>query len=637
MKKHFRISLLTIICSLFILVAAAQQDRFGRIEAELKNLAQTSPGLKETVELSVTGVSIQEFIRGLATAHNLNVSVDPSIKIYVVNNFYDATVSDVLLFLCKQHNMDISFIGSIMSFSKYSVPPEEPKAYVPKKLKISYNNQTDFLSFDLKKDSLFAVAKEITAKSLKNVVLSPDLENKIVSGYIQNRPFADALDKLAFANDLVVNQDGNFYLIEPNERETVAGAATAQGRKSGRQPGVTADNENLTIKLETGERITVQAFDVPVVDVVQGVSAELFKNYFLFSEPKGNTTLYIENATYDDFLTYILNGSDYTYKIEDNVYLVGERKLERLRATEIVSLQNRTIETILDKIPAELKQDVDIQEFIELNALILSGSLPKINEIKNFLRDIDRLVPMVMIDVMIVDYKKTRTLSTGIKMGVGEAPAKPGGTIWPNVDFNLSTESINDLIGKFNGIGFINLGKVTPEFYLSIQALEDDGILNARSTPRLATINGHETTLSIGETEYYLETQNTVIGTQNPQNVVTQQYKSVNADLSITIKPIVSGDDQVTMEISVKQSDFTARISPNAPPGSVTRDFKSFIRVKDQEMILLGGLEEKSSENSGSGLPLLSRIPIIKWLFSNRTKKDSKSQLNIFIKPTIIY
>lgn len=167
--------------------------------------------------------------------------------------------------------------------------------------------------------------------------------------------------------------------------------------------------------------------------------------------------------------------------------------------------------------------------------------------------------------------------------------------------------------------------------------MEDNGVVKVRSTPKLAALNSHEATMSIGNTEYYLEETNNVIGSQNPQNIITKHYKSVKADMSIKVKPIVSGDNQITLEIEVNQSDFTARISPDAPPGTVSRNFSSLIRVKDGEMVLLGGLEEKKISDSGSGLPWFSRIPVIKWFFSSRTKARTKNKLNIFIKPTVYY
>jgi len=609
------------------------QDRYAAIDQSLKQLSAESTGLNEKVELSVDNVTLEQFIRGLAIAHNLNVSVDAGLKSTVVNNFSNVTVRQVLLFLCKQYKLDIEFIGSIMSFSKYVPPPLEPKAYQSKKLKIDYDDQTGFLSIDLRKDSLDKVAREITKTSFKNVVLAPDLEGKMVSAFIQNRPFDNTLDKLAFANNLLVTKtEDNFYLIEKKDAQR----STAPTRRPVRGKAGRNAAGRLEIKIDGDELITVNAIDVAIADVIKDVSSALFKNHFLFSQPKGNTTLYIENVTYEDFLNYLLNGSNFTFKLEDDVYLIGERKLEGLRTTELVQLQYRTVESVKDVIPPELKQDVNVQEFTDLNSLILSGSHPRINEIKAFIDQIDKIVPVIMIEVLIVDAKKYSYVKTGINMGTGTPPAT-NQTILPGLDYTLSTKYINNLINSFNGFGFLNIGKVTPDFYISLSALEDAGIIDVQSTPKLSTLNGNEATLSIGETEYYLETTNNVIGSQNPQNIITQHYKSIKADLSITIKPIVSGDDQVTLDINVKQSNFKEKEAEFAPRGQESKSFKSVIRVKNEEMVLLGGLESKTKTNTGTGTPVLSRIPIIKWFFSSKTRNKENRKLNIFIKPTIIY
>ncbi|MBL4653532.1 MAG: hypothetical protein JKY53_11840 [Flavobacteriales bacterium] len=91
------------------------------------------------------------------------------------------------------------------------------------------------------------------------------------------------------------------------------------------------------------------------------------------------------------------------------------------------------------------------------------------------------------------------------------------------------------------------------------------------------------------------------------------------------------------MEITVERSDFKPSPGENAPRGSTTISFESMIRVRNGETILLGGLEVKSKSNSGSGLPVLSRIPVLKWFFSNRTRATQDAKLHILITPTIIY
>ena len=67
-----------------------------------------------------------------------------------------------------------------------------------------------------------------------------------------------------------------------------------------------------------------------------------------------------------------------------------------------------------------------------------------------------------------------------------------------------------------------------------------------------------------------------------------------------------------------------------------TRKFNSTVRVRNQDVVVLGGLEINSKSNSGSGVPFLARIPLIKWLFSKRVRTASKSKLSVFIRPTVI-
>jgi type IV pilus assembly protein PilQ len=383
----------------------------------------------------------------------------------------------------------------------------------------------------------------------------------------------------------------------------------------------------------------LRAENVPIKDIISTVSKELLVNYYIYTEPKGNVTLFVENATYDDLLTYILTGSEYTYKQQDFLYLIGERKQEGFRKAELIQLQNRPVENIMGLIPADIKKDVDLKEFLELNGIIATGSEIQIEEIKLFLAEIDKVVPMVMIEVMIIDINRSHTINTGVSMGIGQNPnsTTTNGSLSPGIDFDFSSESVNNLINGFNGLGLVNIGNVVPEFYMSLQALENNGNLKMRSTPRLSTLNGHSANIKIGNTEYYLEQNSNVYASNTPQTVITQNYKSVNADLSVTIKPFISSDNQVTLDIQVEQSDFTARVAPTAPPGSVTRTFKSMIRVKDGELIILGGLEQKTTENSASGLPGISRVPILRSIFGKNKKVKENSKLTILIKPVIIY
>ncbi len=85
-----------------------------------------------------------------------------------------------------------------------------------------------------------------------------------------------------------------------------------------------------------------------------------------------------------------------------------------------MQLQHRSLDTVQVMIPTEWKRGVEIKEFREQNTLLLSGSAPQINEIENYIRQIDKVVPMVLIEVTLVDIRKGKSISTGISAGVSD-------------------------------------------------------------------------------------------------------------------------------------------------------------------------------------------------------------------------
>jgi type IV pilus assembly protein PilQ len=295
-------------------------------------------------------------------------------------------------------------------------------------------------------------------------------------------------------------------------------------------------------------------------------------------------------------------------------------------------------ESILTIIPDEVKKDLDIKIDKELNSFIVNGPATNIERFESFIKYIDKAVPVILIEVMLLEVNKSATVETGISAGIGDKPVTTSGTVFPNADINLGAQTINSIIDGFSGFGSLNIGKVVPNFYLSLKAMESNGNLKIRSSPRLSTLNGHKAFLSIGETTYYVVTNQNFYGSQIPQTSEVKNYQPIDAELAVTIMPLVSGDGQITLDIKVIQSSFNGqKVDKNAPPGINSREFTSIIRVKDQDLIVLGGLEESTKNDSGTGVPLLSRIPIIKWLFSSRTRTDSKKKLTVLIKPTVIY
>lgn len=631
MKKYY---ILTVLLLLFTSLIKAQ-IKYNNVERQLDTLSVKYPQLKDNVQFDVSGLNLYELLTTIADVHKINISVDPELNYPVISTFYDIQIKDILAFLIQKYDLNFSVYNQILIFKKQEIPLPKIEPKKSKEIDITYQKHNDFLSVNLRNDSLSLVAKKIIDLTERNVILSPNTKNLKISSYIKNRPFEQVIQMMAKSNGLKITLDQqNFYYVEVDNSPSTP-TSVKKNEEERRSTG------NL-VKLTNEGFITVKSEDINVYDLIREVADKLNINYFFYDKPdRLSASLSVNSITFEELLSNVFEATEYSYAESDGYFLIGKNDTKGIRSTQLIQLENRTIESVKSSIPKNLSRDLMIEDFVELNGLVVTGSKPKIEELSRFVKLIDKVVPLVQIEVLIVNYQKGYDLSTGITAGVKETnqtTPKTNGTLLPNYNMNMDGSSVNKLIDAFNGLGTFNIGKVTQNFYLNLQALEKNSIIDVHSTPKIATLSGHEATVSIGETNYYFEQSNSLINSGINNNILQSgQWKSTEANLSVKIKPFVSKDEYVTLTIVVEQSTFLPRTGQNAPPGKTTQKFDALIRVKNGEMVLLGGLEEVQKGNSGNGIPWIARIPVLKWFLSSRTKSQKKSKLHVFIKPTIAY
>ncbi len=627
-----------LICLLFFSFVSAnsfaQEYTEETLRIKLDDLAKNHKGLDNTLQLNVSSLQLSELVNSIALENNLNISVDPTLNQLISYNFFDAQVKDVLVFLYLNFEIEYEFVGSIISITKRTAEEKPVVLTPPHKIDIQYNPANTFLSLNLKNDTLWKVTEEITKASGKNFVVDPDIRSNAVNAYLLNRPIDEVLNMFVKSNGLLLTQEEDYYRL--SKGQPVATVPQTPRGSANYSPNSKSGDFVLT-KNDVGT-IDVFARNVDLGELIQAAAEETGVHYVVYSPLKGKVNLDIQDVRFDDLLDMVFTGSEYSMRNDDGIYVIGENKSENFRISELIRLENRTIESVKTAIPKDMLAGIEVLEFEELNGLIVTGTAQKIRQLKSFISMIDVVVPMVQIDVMILYSERSSNMSMGVKAGVKDAPTATSGTVFPEVNMELGAQSINNILNAITGFGFVNLGQVTENFYMSINALEGNNVIDIESTPKISTLNGHEASISIGQQQYYRENQITVQSSAiNQGSTESRTFKATNADLSVTIKPFVSADEYVTLTISVQQDDFTAPSELGAPPGKTTQNFESMIRVKNGELILLGGLEKKKKADSGSGVPFLSRIPVVKWFFSSREKEKEKSKMHILIRPVVTY
>ena len=250
-------------------------------------------------------------------------------------------------------------------------------------------------------------------------------------------------------------------------------------------------------------------------------------------------------------------------------------------------------------IPEALKTGLQIQLDKELNALLVLGEAQAVERLKSFVEKIDQPVPVILIEVMLIEVNKNAQLDTGISWGLGEEPVLDQGTLFPSVSASVGAPTANRILGGYQQLRALNL--VTPQFLFAITGFGRKWYRQSIVFSKMATLNGHRAVFSNSEISYYAYTAQNFYGFQNPQTSEITNYIPISAGLTLSVKPYVTGNEDVTLDIFVQQSSFNnVRIAEDAPWNRV-EEFSSIVRMRNKDIAILGGLEQNSKNNAGQG------------------------------------
>jgi type IV pilus assembly protein PilQ len=160
-----------------------------------------------------------------------------------------------------------------------------------------------------------------------------------------------------------------------------------------------------------------------------------------------------------------------------------------------------------------------------------------------------------------------------------------------------------------------------------LQAMETEGKIRIVSSPKLVTQNNKKATILAGRKIPYTATQ--------PGGGATS-VAFADANLQLDVTPQITNDGTIIMDLKIEKSeaDFGHNVDNN--PTILRRMIETQVLVRDGGTAVLGGVYTNTKQESTTGVPFLSKIPILGWLFKNKDKKDDNTELLIFITPRIL-
>jgi type IV pilus assembly protein PilQ len=418
-------------------------------------------------------------------------------------------------------------------------------------------------------------------------------------------------------------------------------------------------------KIYTGEPMTFELADAEVTNVLRMMNEVTDLN--IISDPAiagERINLNVQNVPWDQVLDIILLSNSLAKRqIAPNILMITtakkmnqieaeERQKEQEAAAKLDAERRRVIEErekekelaplITEYIPMDFAMVDDIKPHIVLsdrgtistdartNTIIIKDIAESIEEAKEVVRQFDTPVKQIMIEARLVDAETSFSRDLGVEWTTTRLWQKDEGTNWGtdpteypnNSDMVIGGEvSSNAPQGWASNVALslyrlTNQGLGTLSLDAHLALAETEGTAKVISAPKVIASNGESATIARGTT-FYLDPAENV------------EAKEVKAELSLEVTSTVSYNNFVTMEVSVK--DETAGEARKSG-----KDLSTKLMVASGETIVIGGIYKEDRTEETSGIPVLKDIPYLGWAFKAKTNTVSKSELLIFITPTVL-
>jgi type IV pilus assembly protein PilQ len=471
------------------------------------------------------------------------------------------------------------------------------------------------------------------------------------------------LPQLAAATALPVASPDVIQAPEAEKPSAAAVARTGGGRTLG--GGLTN---------YTGSKITIDLQNTEIRDFLRILADTGKLNLVMDPDVQGNFGFKFTDTPWDQVLDVVLKNAGLGKEIQNGVLRVAkvdklqkeEEERKKLEETKALGGELQTITR-----PLSYAKVSEVQKILKdmltkrgsailddrTNTLIITDLPRNISVIDDLLQTLDVQIQQVQIEARVVEANKNWQREFGVKWPQSNSGsvAITGGAGATNTPWlgssspfwNGTTGLSRPASGQEAGIawspgkdGVTSITAPAGELWLSflsnrfsinavLQAMEKDGTLKIVSSPKVVTQNNKKASILSGEKIPYPTQQGGAAG-----GAITVAF--IDANLQLDVTPQITNEGTIIMDLKVEkaEADFTRTV--NGTPTIIRKAIETQVLVRDGGTAVLGGVYITNSSTGQTGVPFLSKIPLIGFLFRNDTKAEKNVELLIFITPRVV-
>ena len=286
--------------------------------------------------------------------------------------------------------------------------------------------------------------------------------------------------------------------------------------------------------------------------------------------------------------------------------------------------------------------------------IYVTATKKNLQKIEEYLKTVRKAIGrQVLIEAKVIEVQLTDDFQFGIDWTMVDRYITDSGSRTTS-SFTASTSSFASVVSSagpiFTITGSPSFGGAKADLSFVLNALQQQGDVRTLSNPKLNIMNGQTAMLSVGRNQAYISKVESTISASGGAQTITYTvttnsilsgtmigilpYISENGEISLTITPIVSNLVKLTPQ-TIGSTATTAVVDIQLPTVDL-RELSTTVKVRNGDIIAIGGLISKDEKLTDNQVPFLGNLPFIGYLFKSRDKQEHKIELVVIIQPILV-
>ncbi|WP_304546057.1 secretin N-terminal domain-containing protein [Sulfurimonas microaerophilic] len=302
------------------------------------------------------------------------------------------------------------------------------------------------------------------------------------------------------------------------------------------------------------------------------------------------------------------------------------------------------LKTITDIIAKQTFKDPAMKPNVsasdEINSIVVIGDPLVIKGIQKIIEELDKEKFQVYVQAKIVEINKNKSQDIGVKYGFSAGDISSSGLYAMSANFGSAdlTTQATAVVGESLGTSVIGVTRSALALGATLDFLQQNGAGQSISNPSILCVNNKESSIYVGKT---ISISTGSVTTSAGIGGTTSSYKREDVGLTLKIKPRVSSNDKVTLDVeavleNVLDDGLDASGQTVRQPVTSKQEVKTQAILRHGESIIIGGLVKTYSDKTVTKVPLLGDIPLIGKLFTSTSDTEEEDNLVVILTPYVI-